>query len=64
MYLGIDFGTTGARACVIAPGGQIEDMARVEFGKLTPDEAAATWLETLFELIAQIPAGLRRRQLS
>ena len=43
MYLGIDFGTTGARACVIAPGGQIEDMVRVEFGTLTPDEAAATW---------------------
>ncbi len=61
MYLGIDFGTTGARACVIAPGGQIEDMARVEFGKLTPDEAAATWREALFSLITQVPISLRRR---
>jgi sugar (pentulose or hexulose) kinase len=61
MYLGIDFGTSGARACVMAPGGQIEDMARLEFGTLTPDEAAATWSEALFSLIVQIPSGLRKR---
>jgi sugar (pentulose or hexulose) kinase len=61
MYLGIDFGTSGARACVMASGGQIEDMARLDFGDLVPDEAAATWSEALFSLIAQIPIGLRRR---
>jgi sugar (pentulose or hexulose) kinase len=61
MYLGIDFGTSGARACVIAPGGQIEDMARIDFGALTPDEAAASWRESLFDLITQVPIGLRRR---
>jgi sugar (pentulose or hexulose) kinase len=61
MYLGIDFGTSGARACVMAPGGQIEDMARLDFGKLTPDEAAASWSEVLFNLIALVPVGLRRR---
>lgn len=61
MYLGIDFGTSGARACVMAPGGQIEDMARLDFGKLTPDEAAASWSEALFNLIAQVPISLRRR---
>jgi len=61
MYLGIDFGTSGARACVMAPGGEIEEIARLEFGNLTPDEAAATWCEALFSLIAQIPTGLRRR---
>jgi D-ribulokinase len=60
-FLGLDFGTSGARACVIAPQGQIEDMARLDYGDLPEHEAAATWLETLFELIAQIPAGLRRR---
>ena len=64
MYLGIDFGTSGARACVMAPGGQIEDMVRLEFGELTPDEAAASWSEVLFNLIAQVPAGLRRRLLA
>jgi sugar (pentulose or hexulose) kinase len=61
MYLGIDFGTSGARACVIAPGGQIEDMARVDFGRLPDHEAAATWRDALYALIAQIPLGMRRR---
>lgn len=61
MYLGIDFGTSGARACVMAPGGQIEDMARLDFGNLSPDEAAASWSEVLFNLIALVPVGLRRR---
>ncbi len=61
MFLGIDFGTSGARACVIAPTGQIEDMARMEFGALPEHEAAATWREALLELIAQVPAGMRKR---
>ena len=61
MYLGIDFGTSGARACVIAGRGQIEDMARIDFGRLAEHEAAATWREALFALIAQIPIGMRRR---
>ena len=61
MFLGIDFGTSGARACVIAPGAQIEDMARVDFGTLPEHEAAATWREALLSLIAQIPVGMRKR---
>jgi sugar (pentulose or hexulose) kinase len=61
MYLGIDFGTSGARACVIAPGGEIEDMARIDFGNLADHETAASWRETLFSLIAQIPLGMRKR---
>ncbi|KAF0101094.1 MAG: FGGY family sugar kinase [bacterium] len=61
MFLGIDFGTSGARACVIAPTGQIEDMARVEFGALPEHEAAATWREALLDLVAQVPAGMRKR---
>ena len=60
-FLGLDFGTSGARACVIAPNGEIEDMARLDYGSLPEHEAAATWLETLFELLAQVPAGLRKR---
>lgn len=79
MYLGIDFGTSGARACVIAPARgtpdayaqkrydaaapseQIEDMARIDFGPLPEHEAAATWREALYALIAQIPIGMRKR---
>jgi len=61
MYLGIDFGTSGARACVMAAGGQIEEMSRVEFGNLPEHEAAATWREALFSLITQLPYALRKR---
>ena len=61
MFLGIDFGTSGARACVIAPNGEIEDMARVDFGTLAEHEAASAWREALLSLIAQLPRGLRKR---
>jgi len=61
MYLGIDFGTSGVRACVIAPGGQIEDMARIDFGRLPDHEATATWREALYSVITQIPASMRKR---
>ncbi len=61
MYLGIDFGTSGARACVIAPNGQIEDMARIDFGRLAEHEAATTWRDALLTLITQIPIGMRKR---
>jgi sugar (pentulose or hexulose) kinase len=61
MFLGIDFGTTGARACVIAPTGQIEDMARLDYGTPPAHEAAATWGEALFSLITQVPVGMRKR---
>lgn len=67
MFLGLDFGTSGARACVIALdrqaplGGQIEDMARLDFGALPEHEEAAAWREALFSLVTQIPVGLRKR---
>lgn len=61
MYLGIDFGTSGARACVTAPGGDIEDMCRIDFGRLAEHELAPAWHDTLFSLIAQIPQGMRKR---
>lgn len=61
LALGIDFGTGGARACVIAPGGEIEAMERVEFGNLQEHEVASTWGEALTEVISRIPAGLRRK---
>lgn len=61
MFLGLDFGTSGVRACVMAPSGQIEDMDRIDFGSLPEHEAAATWREALLSLIARIPAGMRKR---
>lgn len=61
MFLGIDFGTGGARACLIAPGGQIEEFARIDFPAMAEHEAAGLWRETLFELIAHLPRAMRRR---
>lgn len=60
-FLGLDFGTSGARACVIAPDGEIEDLIRQDYGNPPEHEAAATWREVLLTLIAGIPAGLRKR---
>ena len=60
-FLGLDFGTSGARACVIAPNGEIEEMARMDYGELPADDAAATWRDALLELIAQVPISLRKR---
>ncbi len=60
-YLGIDFGTSGVRACVIAPSGEIDAFERVDFGPVEADEAAGLWSEALFSVITAIPAGSRRR---
>jgi sugar (pentulose or hexulose) kinase len=61
LYLGIDFGTSGARACVIAASGEIDAFERADFGQVVDYEAAGLWAEALFSVIAAIPAGTRRR---
>jgi sugar (pentulose or hexulose) kinase len=60
-YLGIDFGTSGVRACVIAPSGEIDAFERIDFGAVAADEAAGLWSEALFSVITAIPASSRRR---
>lgn len=60
-YLGLDFGSSGARACVIAAQGEIEELARIDFGGLADHELAAGWRTALLDLLAGLPAGLRRR---
>ena len=59
-FLGLDFGTSGARACVIAANGEIEELTHLDFGALHDHEAAAAWRQTLFDLLAQIPIGQRK----
>lgn len=62
LFLGLDFGTSGARACVIAPHGEIEEMARLDFAAASPDLLTTRlWHETLFELLSGLPKGLRKR---
>lgn len=55
-FLGIDFGTSGARAIAIDAGGAILFEARLPY----TEQSAATWRAALFELIAKIPANVRR----
>lgn len=59
-FLGIDFGTSGARACVIAGNGETEEFARIAFPDLAPHEIAPTWRNALLDLIAGLPRGLRQ----
>jgi ribulose kinase len=61
FFLGLDFGTSGARACVIAPDDSIETLERVDFGAWHDYEIAGIWRETLWELLARLPISLRRR---
>mgnify|MGYP001241612820 CR=1 FL=1 len=58
-FLGIDFGTSGARACIIdAEGAVIAEDAR-DFGELAEYERAGIWREALWDLIAALPPAIR-----
>lgn len=58
FYLGLDFGTTGTRCCVIDAEEQVVFKACT--GYAAPQQQdAADWRAALFELLAQIPATLR-----
>lgn len=61
VFLGFDFGTSGARACVIAGNGEIEDFAQIGFGTLADHEQTSAWNSVLSDLLAGVPAGLRKR---
>lgn len=55
-FLGIDFGTSGARATAIDSSGAILAEARLVFSAHTAD----VWRAALFDLIGQIPPDVRR----
>lgn len=55
-FLGIDFGTSGARATVIDGASKILAQCRYDFHG---EQSAVLWRTALFELIAQIPFALR-----
>ena len=59
FYLGIDFGTSGARSCVIdAEGAVIAEDTR-DFGTLQDYERAGIWREALWDLVASLPTAIR-----
>lgn len=55
-FLGIDFGTTGARATVIDDAGEILAQCRYDFHG---EQSGTLWRTALFELFTQIPFALR-----
>jgi D-ribulokinase len=57
FHLGLDFGTTGARACVVDDAGEISHTDRHDY----PADAAQTplvWREALLFLLARIPLAI------
>ena len=59
-YLGIDFGTSGARAIVIDRQRNIIDRQTTSFTNIASDKLASTWQDTLFALIPGIPLKVRQ----
>ena len=59
FYLGIDFGTSGARAIVIDVDANICAQTTVSFPRSRFNQWTEIWQETLFALIAKIPEAIR-----
>ena len=60
FYLGIDFGTSGARAIAIDRQGNIIETQQSSFGNIPSDKLATVWKDTLFELIDRVSAPVRK----
>lgn len=58
-FLGIDFGTSGARTQVIANNGDAIRSDSRQFGVLAESRRAPTWRETLWDLISALPTEIR-----
>ncbi|WP_296892037.1 FGGY-family carbohydrate kinase [Thiobacillus sp.] len=58
-FLGIDFGTSGARSCVIDAEGAIIVEDKRDFGALDDYERAGIWREALWDLVASLPPPIR-----
>ncbi len=56
FFLGLDFGTSGARACVLDEDGEIAFESRAAYADPGNPQA---WREALFGLIEDLPAAIR-----
>ena len=61
VYLGIDFGTSGARAVVIDGDRTPQAEVSLPVAAVDPNQRPRAWQTTLFDLIDQIPQSLRSR---
>ncbi|MEM8719774.1 MAG: FGGY-family carbohydrate kinase [Cyanobacteria bacterium P01_G01_bin.39] len=60
-YLGIDFGTSGARGIVIDQEKNVIDTRQVRFTNLTASQLVQIWQDSLFSLINQIPLAIKKK---
>ena len=60
LYLGIDFGTSGARAIAINKAGQIQAQTSFRFGNDSL-HLTNTWQTALFSLLEQLPVEIRQQ---
>lgn len=56
FFLGLDFGSSGARACVLDEAGETVHESRAPYADPTDPQK---WREALFDLIQGLPAGVR-----
>ncbi|MGL5192873.1 MAG: FGGY family carbohydrate kinase, partial [Chroococcales cyanobacterium] len=56
LYLGIDFGTSGARAVAIDDHAEIQAQAEFPLDRQTPE----LWQEGLWALLDQLPLSVRQ----
>lgn len=61
LYLGIDFGTSGARCTVIDSKRKIQKEGRYDFGMAASDNLPACWQTALFTIIEQIPLSIKKQ---
>jgi D-ribulokinase len=60
LYLGIDFGTSGARCAVIDGEGQVQAEGRYPFNMGMGVDLPTSWYDALFALLGQIPLDMRK----
>ncbi len=61
LYLGIDFGTTGARSTIIDSQGTIHCETEYTFADAQQPELASVWQNALSAVIEQIPPTIRNQ---
>ncbi len=62
FYIGIDFGTSGARLIIVNTKGQVYEEVESQFSLASSSEEwPQIWQTTLFDLISKIPLELRRQ---
>ncbi|OUC16638.1 MAG: carbohydrate kinase [Alkalinema sp. CACIAM 70d] len=60
LFLGIDFGTSGARAIAIDATGAIQAQVSLQYPETLPDQPLTDrWQQTLYKLLEQLPISVR-----